>query len=236
MSAASTPDVGARPTVLLRCPSGIAGNMWLAAALGLGADPQPLLHLPQRLGLGPARIEWRCERRGTPRAEVEVVDLEVVDVDESIDGTVEDLRSRIGAAELSADLRELALQVLAWRCRGDAGTSFGEQRWWQGELTDTLVDVVGGVMAWDLLDRPAIATDGPVAVGTPHGAILSALEPVPTTTGGCPAQLATATGAALLHEWWSATMPTTEPRTRCEVRSCFARSFGLPPMTASYHP
>lgn len=93
----------------LRCPSGIAGNMWLAAALGLGADPQPFLHLPQRLGLGPARIEWRCERRGTPRAEVEVVDVEVVDVDESIDGTIEDLRSRIGAAELSADLRELAL-------------------------------------------------------------------------------------------------------------------------------
>lgn len=37
------------PTVVLRCPSGFAGNMWLAAAMALGADPASLRAVPRRL-------------------------------------------------------------------------------------------------------------------------------------------------------------------------------------------
>lgn len=221
-----------RPVVLLRCPSGIAGNMWLAAALGLGADPEPLLRLPRTLRLSPARLA--LDRRWT--GSCWSLDLEVVEVDGDIDGTYDDLRSRIRGSELPPDLQDLALQILARRRRADAGTPFARQRWWGGELTDTLVDVVGGVLAWDLLGRPVLTTEGPLAVGTVGGAVRSLLEGVPTAAGGCPEQLTTATGAALLHSWWRAHRPRTPAVARCEVRSRFARAFALPPMVATLHP
>ena len=219
-------------TVELQCPSGIAGNMWLAAALALGAEAQPLFDLPAVLRLGDARLEWTADGSSG----VVCTDLEVVDVDPGIDGTFADLTDRIAGTDLPARVREVATAVAERRCEGDAGTPFAGRRWWGEEFTDTLIDVVGGVLAWYQLGEPAVVTRGPVALG---GAALPGLDevlgPITHVGGGPPVALTTATGAALLRQFWQPGTASGESVRRCAVHSAFVRRFDLTPMAAALH-
>ncbi len=206
--------------------------MWLAGLLGLGADRERILSLPATLRLGSARIDWTRRQDGGTLW----TDLEVVDVDPAIDGTFDDLVRHLEQTELPSDLRAAAREVLHWRRRGDAGTEFSRQRFWGAEFTDTLIDVVGGVLAWDLLGRPRVTTTGIVDAGTATEGIREVLGPVPHHSGSCADPLVTATGAALLRHFWTPVpVPEEPPLAACEIRSTFARRHGLGPMVASLH-
>lgn len=218
-------------SVVLRCPSGIAGNMWLAVALALGADTDVLFALPAMLGVSPARLDWRSTVHGN----VVCADLEVVDIDPRIDGTYEDVRSRISALPLSSDLRIRCLNVLKLRRDADSGSAFATEKWWGSELTDTLVDVVGGVLAWDLLGRPIVTTSGPVVLGSAAEGVRTVLGSIPWHPGNAKVTLTTATGAALLRTLWAPYDLDLPAMLRCEVRSAFARRYHLPPLTAELH-
>jgi uncharacterized protein (DUF111 family) len=129
-----------------------------------------------------------------------------------------------------------ALRVLERRERAEAmylGVAL-EQRVYRGDdVADTLIDVVGGLLLWDALGRPAVQTWGPVAVGgRVRSSSVSLLGAVPTVEGHAGFELVTPTGAALLGATWSGVC-ADEPPWQFEVHGDFSRAAGLPPVRAA---
>lgn len=210
---------------LLDCPSGLAGNMLLAALLDLGV-PQSVVQEPlAALGLaGTHRLQLQ-ERRsaGLRGLHLEVDLLEA----QPPHRHWAELRQRLQAAPLEPGLRERVLAVFGLLAEAEAavhGCPAEQVHFHEVGAIDALVDVVGvcagllHLQVGRLLCTPPPAGHGSVV--TAHGTlplpVPAVLEiacrrgvPLASSEGFPPAELTTPTGLALV--------------------ACWADRFGLPP-------
>ena len=219
--------------LVLHCPSGIAGNLWMAALLGLGADARALHHLPERLGVPEARIAWNHD------PDRSVSQVEVHGASPTPATNYAGLLARVRGAGLTPAVREHALRVLADRETAEArllGLDLATRRFADEDVADTLIDVVGGVLLWHQLGRPPTAVRGAVVAGRhPRPSSLALLDGIPAAHTGADLPLATPTGAALLRSVWEPTVETGPAVREIEVPGDFSVQAGLPPLSAALH-
>jgi uncharacterized protein (TIGR00299 family) protein len=140
----------------LDCIGGIAGDMLLAALLDAGAPREPLLALPERLGIGPVEIRVvRVTRQG-----VRALHVDVVPPPEPPPRTWRRLRELIEAAGLAERPRSRALGTLDRLATAEAavhGTPVEDVHFHELGGVDTLVDVCGAAVLLEELAVDAVA-------------------------------------------------------------------------------
>jgi uncharacterized protein (TIGR00299 family) protein len=188
---------------------GIAGDMFLAAALDLGV-PRPALEGALRsLGVAGFRLEV------APAADGELRGLHL---DVAVDGpqphhrALSEILALVGRSGLAPRARDAAAAV--FRRIGEAearvhDVALEDVHFHEVGAVDSIVDVCGAAIALDLLGWPRVVAAAPELghgfVGTAHGrlpvpppAVLEILRGVAIRPGGPPGEAVTPTGAALL--------------------------------------
>lgn len=181
---------------------GIAGNLFSALLLAMGADAILLTRLPERLGF----------RSVHPVFERTVKDrrwhatLEFIGIPGDVSATWEEMQERIAYAWMPHDCAEIALRILERRQKVMAPEHYGqplEQSLAIGEeLVDTLLDVCTAALLWDEIGRPQLTLSHPLELGTGPAWIERLLPPGIETTRTAPVVATTPTGAAILAELW----------------------------------
>lgn len=163
-------------SLFVDCPTGLAGDMLLAACLDLGV-PESVIHEPlQQLGLAHAyRLNVEegssCGLRGL-RLGVESVEAEPPH------RHWRELRDRISGSSLSASLRQRVLSVFEALAEAEAavhGTDPAAVHFHEVGAIDSLVDVVGVCAALEHLQVSSLLCQSPPAgrgtVTTAHGVL-----------------------------------------------------------------
>jgi uncharacterized protein (TIGR00299 family) protein len=204
---------------LLDCPTGLAGNMLLAALLDLGL-PEAAIHAPlAALGLaGTYRLQVEERRSGGLRGlHLAVESLEA----QPPHRPWGDLRQRLADAALEPLLRQKVLEVFTLLAEAEAtvhGTSPAQVHFHEVGALDSLVDVVGvcaGLLHFGIDDLVCgLPPAGHGTVATAHGSlplpVPAVLEmararaiPLASSEGFPPGELTTPTGLALIACWAS---------------------------------
>jgi uncharacterized protein (TIGR00299 family) protein len=197
-------------TLLLLEPiGGVAGDMFLAAALDLGVDRGELGAQLATLGLPGWRLEvTRVQVGGIAAAHVEVR----VEGRPAGERRLADLLAVVEQSGLSERARAAAGAIFRRLARAEArvhGVAVEEVHFHEVGAVDSIVDVCGAAVALELLGWPrAVAAPpelGSGLVATAHGllpvpppAVLELLLGLPVRPGGPPGEAVTPTGAALL--------------------------------------
>ncbi len=197
-------------TLLLLEPiGGVAGDMFLAAALDLGVDRGELGAQLATLGLPGWRLEvTRVQVGGIAAAHVEVR----VEGRPAGERRLADLLAVVEHSGLSERARAAAGAIFQRLARAEArvhGVAVEEVHFHEVGAVDSIVDVCGAAVALELLGWPrAVAAPPELGSGfvtTAHGllpvpppAVLELLLGLPVRPGGPPGEAVTPTGAALL--------------------------------------
>jgi uncharacterized protein (TIGR00299 family) protein len=188
---------------------GIAGDMFLAAALDLGVPRAALDRALATLGVPGFRL------RVAPAADGELRGLHldvVVEEPQPHHRALSEILALVERSGLAPRAKEAAAAI--FRRIGDAearvhGVSVEEVHFHEVGAVDSIVDVCGAAIALDLLGWPRVVAAPPELgqgfVKTAHGrlpvpppAVLEILRGVPLRPGGPPGEAVTPTGAALL--------------------------------------
>lgn len=193
----------------LDCSTGISGDMTLAALIDVGVDPAPIRQAIASLGLKGVTLETSSVIRGGFRATY----VQVKHPEQHAHRTLRDIRQLIRAASgLSASQKTLALDIFEAIGQAEAhvhGMSLEAVHFHEVGAIDSIVDIVGAAVAFDLLDADRIVCS---RVPTGHGHVRIAhgvcALPAPATAEllvGIPLidvpvnfELTTPTGAAIL--------------------------------------
>jgi uncharacterized protein (TIGR00299 family) protein len=188
---------------------GIAGDMFLAAALDLGVPRGELERLLATLPLGGFRLEVTAAEAGGLRG----THLRVVAEGPSPpERGLRQILEVVDQSGLSARAREAARAVFVRIGRAEAtvhGLPLESVHFHEIGAVDSIVDVCGAAAALDLLGWPRLFATTPELgqglVQTAHGrlpvpapAVLEILKGTPVKLGGPPGEAVTPTGAALL--------------------------------------
>jgi pyridinium-3,5-bisthiocarboxylic acid mononucleotide nickel chelatase len=197
--------------LVLEPVGGIAGDMFLAAAIDLGVDRAALEAALRTLGVP----GWRLEV--APRTEHGIrgthVDV-VVDGPQPHARGLAEILALIAASGLSARARARATALFERIGAAEAkvhGIPVAEVHFHEVGAVDSIVDVCGAAVALDLLGWPRVVSAPPELgrgmVKTEHGllpvpppAVLELLAGKPVRPGGPPGEAVTPTGAAILAE------------------------------------
>ncbi len=198
------------PNLLLLEPiGGIAGDMFLAAALDLGVSIEDLERALRTLGVEGWRLETsRVELSGIGGTHLQVV----VEGPQPAHRRFLDILELVARSGLSARAREVARAVFERIGRAEAkvhGVALEEVHFHEVGAVDSIVDVCGAAAALDLLGWPrlvsAVPELGQGSVRTAHGilpipppAVVEILRGKPVRLSGPPGEAVTPTGAALL--------------------------------------
>jgi hypothetical protein len=197
--------------LLLEPIGGIAGDMFLAAALDLGVDRAAV----ERQLAGLAVPGWRLEVR---RAESGGIAGTHVDVAVDVGGDaahrrhLADVLALLDGSGLSPRVRQAARAVFERIGRAEArvhGVPLDEVHFHEVGAVDSIVDVCAAAVVLEELGWPRVLATPPELgqgfVATAHGrlpvpppAVLEILRGVPVRPGGPPGEAVTPTGAALL--------------------------------------
>jgi len=188
---------------------GIAGDMFLAAALDLGVSQAALAAALGTLGVPGFRLEaTRGEASGIAGTHVEVV----VDGPAPPARALSDIVALVRASGLAPRARETALAIFDRIGRAEAkvhGVPLEKVHFHEVGAVDSIVDVCGAAVVLDLLGWPRVVAAPPELgqgfVKTAHGlmpvpppAVLELLQGIPVKAGGPVGEAVTPTGAALL--------------------------------------
>jgi uncharacterized protein (TIGR00299 family) protein len=199
------------PLLVLEPIGGIAGDMFLAAALDLGVDPAALEAALRTLGVPGWRLavsrKTDCGIAGTH------VDVVVEGAQPHARGLAEIL-ALIDGSRLAPRARETARAVFERIGRAEAkvhGVPVDEVHFHEVGSVDSIVDVCGAAVAMELLGWPEVlaappelgrglsrSAHGPMPIPPP--AVLELLAGKPVRPGGPDGEAVTPTGAALLAE------------------------------------
>jgi len=197
-------------TVLVLEPiGGIAGDMFLAAALDLGVPRGELERLLATLPLGGFHLEVSAAEAGGLRGtHVKVV----AEGPRPPERGLRQILEIVDQSGLSARSKEAARAVFVRIGRAEAtvhGVPLESVHFHEIGAVDSIVDVCGAAAALDLLGWPRLYATPPELgqglVETAHGrlpvpppAVLEILKGTPVKLGGPPGEAVTPTGAALL--------------------------------------
>jgi uncharacterized protein (TIGR00299 family) protein len=195
--------------LLLEPIGGLAGDMFLAAALDLGVDRDELTAQLATLKLPGWRLEeTRVLVSGIAAAHVEVR----VEAAPPVERRLDDLLSLLEGSGLSERARAAAADLFTRLARAEAkvhGCAVEQVHFHEVGAVDSIVDLCGAVVALELLGWPR-ACAAPPELGTgfvmsahgrlpvPPPAVLELLLGLPVRPGGPPGEAVTPTGAALL--------------------------------------
>ncbi len=190
---------------------GIAGDMFLAAALDLGLDRAALEGALRTLGVAGWRLEVsRRSHSGVKGTHVRVV----VEGEEPPARGLREILALVDESGLSGRAKASARAIFERIGRAEAkvhGVPLEEIHFHEVGALDSIVDVCGAAVALDLLGWPRVFSAPPELgrglVPTAHGpmpvpppAVLELLAGKPVRPGGPPGEAVTPTGAALLAE------------------------------------
>jgi pyridinium-3,5-bisthiocarboxylic acid mononucleotide nickel chelatase len=208
--------------LLLEPVGGIAGDMFLAAALDLGVDRAALDGALATLGVPGFRLlATRAESGGVRGAHVDVL----VPEGETRARHLPEILALVDGSGLSPRSRAAARAVFERIGRAEArvhGVPVEEVHFHEVGALDSIVDVCGAAAAMELLGWPRVLCAPPELgqgfVSTAHGrlpvpppAVLEILKGIPVRPGGPPGEAVTPTGAALLAELAQVADPATFP-------------------------
>ena len=195
--------------LLLEPIGGLAGDMFLAAALDLGVDRDELTAQLATLRLPGWRLEeTRVLVSGIAAAHV----LVRVEAAPATERRLDDLLALLAHSGLSERARAAAADLFTRLARAEAkvhGCAVEQVHFHEVGAVDSIVDLCGAVVALELLGWPR-ACAAPPELGTgfvmsahgrlpvPPPAVLELLLGLPVRPGGPPGEAVTPTGAALL--------------------------------------
>jgi len=187
---------------------GIAGDMFLAAALDAGLDRDALERALKTLALDFRLEVTRAEAGGIVGTHLDVIPLR----DGPHARSLRDIRELIRQSGLAPRVKQTALALFDRIGRAEAkvhGVPIDEVHFHEIGAVDSLVDVCGAAVALDLLGWPRLVASPPElgrgTVETEHGiypvpppAVLELLAGLEVRPGGPPGEAVTPTGAAIL--------------------------------------
>jgi uncharacterized protein (TIGR00299 family) protein len=198
---------GAGKVLLLDAPSGIAGDMSVAALLDLGVPFAVVEAAIAELGLSGYRLEHRAARSGAIGGSRFVVDVDAAQPQRDY-ATIDALIAR---AALEPGARELARRIFRRLAEAEAEvhrTPVETVTFHEVGAVDSIVDIVAAAVCFQYLGASVVASPLPLGRGTvrcqhgllplPAPATLLCLRGVPTYDAGIEAELVTPTGAAIV--------------------------------------
>jgi len=192
----------------LDCTSGISGDMTLGALVDAGVDLALLNAAVESLGLPGCRLAAQEVRRCGFRATQVTVQYE----HEHKHRHLSDILAMIDRGRLSERQRSTAKAIFTRIAEAEAkvhGTTVDEVHFHEVGAADSIADVVGAAVGWDLLGVGRIvASPIPTGCGTvkiahgtcgvPAPATAELLRGIPLAESSVPFELTTPTGAAIV--------------------------------------
>lgn len=197
------------PLLVLEPIGGLAGDMFLAAALDAGVPEAELAARLATLGLPGWRLAvTRRHVSGIAATHVEVV----VEGPQPGSRALSDLLAIVAGSGLSARVKEVTAALMTRVGEAEArvhGVPLAEVHFHEVGAVDSIVDLTGAVVVLELLGWPRVLSAPPELgrglVKTAHGpmpvpppAVLELLKGKAIRPGGPPGEAVTPTGAALL--------------------------------------
>lgn len=194
----------------LDCASGISGDMTLGALVDAGVDLDELNRAVESLGLPGCRLVAEEVRKKGFRA----VQVTVQHAAEHVHRHLSDILKLIDGGRLTDRQRDTARRIFTRLGEAEAkahGVGIEKVHFHEVGAADSIADIVGSAVAWDLLDVDRIVAS-PVVVGSgrvkiahglcsvPAPAVVELLRGVPLAESSVACELTTPTGAAILAE------------------------------------
>jgi hypothetical protein len=192
----------------LDCLSGISGDMTLGALVDAGVDLAALNAAVESLGLPGCRLVAREVKKHGFRATQVTVEYEP----EHAHRHLADILPMIDAGRLTARQKDLARRIFTRLAEAEAkvhGTTIEKVHFHEVGAADSIADVVGAAVGWDLLGVDRIVAS-PIPTGTgkikiahgltsvPAPATAELLQGVPLAESSVSCELTTPTGAAIV--------------------------------------
>jgi len=192
----------------LDCASGISGDMTLGALVDAGVDLAAIQAGVDSLGLPGVRLVASQVKKKGFRA----TQITVQHEPEHKHRHLHHITAMIDASSLSPRQRELATRIFTGLAEAEAkvhGTSVQKVHFHEVGAVDSIADIIGAAIGWDLLavDR-IVASAVPTGTGfveiahgrcsVPAPAVGELLIGVPVAESNVPFELTTPTGAAIL--------------------------------------
>jgi hypothetical protein len=192
----------------LDCPSGISGDMTLAALVDAGVDLAAIQQGVDSLGLPSCRLVASEVRRKGFRA----THVRVEHEPEHAHRHLHHITGMIDASGLSADQKQLARRIFTRLAEAEAkvhGTSVEKVHFHEVGAVDSIADIVGAAIGWDLLGVDRIIAS-PIPTGSgfveiahgrcsiPAPATAELLQGIPLAASEVQGELTTPTGAAIV--------------------------------------
>ncbi|ADE54905.1 nickel pincer cofactor biosynthesis protein LarC [Coraliomargarita akajimensis] len=207
-------------TLYYNCTAGICGDMHLGALIDLGVNVEALREQLGKLNLdGWSLHAERDLRSGISGTRCDVRLAEFVsshdhdhDHNHAPHRSYADIRVLIEASDLSLAVKADALSIFRVLAEAEAGVHakpIDEVHFHEVGAVDSIIDIVGAAICWELLEIDAIASS-PVELGgghvhcahgrmpVPAPATARLLENCPVTLNGTSKEATTPTGAAIL--------------------------------------
>jgi pyridinium-3,5-bisthiocarboxylic acid mononucleotide nickel chelatase len=190
------------------CSSGISGDMTLGALVDAGAPLEKLNDAVTSLGLPGCRLVAQEVKKLSIRA----TQITVEHQHEHVHRHLHHILGLIDAGRLSAKQKELAGRIFTRLAEAEAkvhGTTIEKVHFHEVGAADSIADIVGTAVGWDLLGiERAAASPVPTGCGrikiahgefsVPAPATAELLRGVPLAESAIRAELTTPTGAAIL--------------------------------------
>ncbi len=190
------------------CACGISGDMTLAALVDAGVELDALNAAVGSLGLPGCRLRAEQVKKNGFRASQITVEYQ----HEHTHRNLRDILAMIDRGRLSPRQKELAGRIFARLAEAEAkvhGTTVEQVHFHEVGAADSIADVVGAAVGWDLLGvERAAASPVPTGGGTikiahgelsvPAPAAAELLRGVPLAASAIQSELTTPTGAAIL--------------------------------------
>ena len=190
------------------CASGISGDMMLGALIDAGADLNQLNAAVGSLGLPGCRVVAKEVKKRGFRAVQIIVEYEA----ETKHRRLSEILEMIDAGRLSDRQKGLARRIFNRLAEAEAkvhGTSIEKVHFHEVGAADSIADVVGTAVGWDLLGiERGVASPIPVGTGKikiahgtcsiPGPATAELLRGIPLAESSVPFELTTPTGAAIV--------------------------------------
>ncbi|MCY2985586.1 MAG: nickel pincer cofactor biosynthesis protein LarC [Planctomycetota bacterium] len=192
------------------CFSGISGDMTLAALIDAGADLAVIQAAITSLELGDVRLTVSNTSKRGFRGKL----LRIDHPEEHSHRFLRDILALLRKAKISTNAKDLAMRLFERIARAEAkvhGTTIDRVQFHEVGAIDSIVDIVGVSVAWDLLQIER-AYSSPVPTGTgqvriahgtvaiPAPATAELLVGVPIAATQIPIEMTTPTGAAIVSE------------------------------------
>lgn len=194
--------------VYLDCFSGISGDMMLGALVDAGIEIARISQAVQSLGLTNCHITATEVRRHGIRA----THVRVQAPEEHTHRHLHHITAMIDASALTAPQKELAKRIFRRLAEAEAkvhGTTVDRVHFHEVGAADSIADIVGTAVGWDLLGAERLVAS-PVTVGggtvriahgtvsVPAPATAELLKGVPVRESDAKFEMTTPTGAAIL--------------------------------------